>query len=84
LVQPTRLRWWRGCCSLRCLTVAGSRHYLAFDVLIGTWRSRDARERQTPRWLLIPVLFTTFMFGPAGWLLYMALRFRRAPSQEPG
>ena len=56
------------------LLLAGWVHYLAFDLLIGTWEARDARERGVPRLLLIPCLFLTFMLGPAGWLLYMGLR----------
>ena len=58
----------------RWLLLAGWVHYLAFDLLIGTWEARDARDRGVPHLLLIPCLFLTFMFGPAGWLLYMGLR----------
>ena len=61
------------------ILLAGWVHYLAFDLLIGTWETRDARERGIPPLLLIPCLFLTFMFGPAGWLLYMGVRrVRRA------
>jgi hypothetical protein len=56
------------------ILLAGWVHYLAFDLLIGTWEARDARERRVPHWLLIPCLFLTFMFGPVGWLLYMGVR----------
>jgi Domain of unknown function (DUF4281) len=62
------------------LLLAGWLHYLAFDLLIGTWEARDARERRIPHILLVPCLFLTLMFGPAGWLLYMALRTVRARS----
>jgi hypothetical protein len=68
--------------SNRWLLLAGWLHYLAFDLLVGTWEASDARERGIPRWLLIPALLATFMFGPAGWLLYLAVRARRA--QAPG
>ena len=61
----------------RWLLLAGWVHYLAFDLLIGTWEARDARDRGLPHLLLIPCLFLTFMFGPAGWLLYMGLRTLR-------
>lgn len=54
--------------------LAGWIHYLAFDLLIGTWEVRDARERGVPHWLVLPCLFLTFMFGPAGWLLYQGIR----------
>lgn len=56
------------------LLLAGWIHYLAFDLLVGTWEARDARERGVPHLLLIPCLFLTFMFGPAGWLLYQGVR----------
>ena len=56
------------------LLLAGWLHYLAFDLLIGTWEARDARERRVPHLLLVPCLFLTLMFGPAGWLLYMGVR----------
>lgn len=58
------------------LLLAGWMHYLAFDLLIGTWEARDAVQRSVPRVLLAPCLFLTLMFGPMGWLLYMLLRGR--------
>lgn len=66
------------------LLLAGWVHYLAFDLLVGTWEVRDAQGRGIPHALVVPCLFVTFMFGPAGWLLYLALRsalgLRRAPA----
>ena len=59
------------------LLLAGWLHYLAFDLLIGTWEARDSVERGVPRWALIPCLFLTLMFGPAGWLVYRIVRVRR-------
>lgn len=56
------------------LLLAGWVHYLAFDLLIGTWEVRDAQERGIPHVFVLPCLFLTFMFGPAGWLLYLTLR----------
>ena len=56
------------------LLLAGWVHYLAFDLLIGTWETRDARERGVPHLMLVPCLVLTFLFGPAGWLLYQGLR----------
>ena len=58
------------------MVLAGWLHYLAFDLLIGTWEARDAVERGVPQWLLVPCLFLTFMFGPIGWLAYVAVRTR--------
>ena len=52
------------------LLLAGWIHYLAFDLLIGRWELRDAQERGIPHALVVPCLALTFLFGPAGWLLY--------------
>jgi hypothetical protein len=56
------------------LLLAGWLHYLAFDLLIGTWEARDSVERGVPRWALVPCLFLTFMFGPTGWIAYRIVR----------
>ena len=56
------------------LLLAGWVHYLAFDLLIGSWEMEDARERGIPHLMVIPCLLLTFMFGPAGWLLYRIVR----------
>ena len=61
----------------RWLLLAGWVHYLAFDLLVGTWEARDARERGVPHLLLVPCLFLTLMFGPAGWLAYLGVRGSR-------
>jgi len=62
----------------RWMLLAGWIHYLAFDLLVGTWEVQDARERGLAHLLLVPCLLLTFMFGPAGWLLYQGVR-RFAP-----
>jgi hypothetical protein len=59
--------------------LAGWVHYLAFDMLIGTWEVRDARERGVPHLLVVPCLALTFLFGPSGWLAYMIVRSARKP-----
>jgi len=66
------------------LLLAGWIHYLAFDLLIGSWEARDSRERGISHLLLVPCLIVTFLFGPAGWLLYLGVRSlssRAAPRQ---
>jgi len=59
------------------LLLAGWLHYLAFDLLIGAWEARDSIERAVPRWLLVPCLFLTLMFGPLGWLAYVIVSAKR-------
>ena len=56
------------------LLLAGWVHYLAFDLFVGRWEVRDARERGIPHLAVVPCLLLTFLFGPAGWLAYAALR----------
>lgn len=53
---------------------AGWLHYLAFDLFVGAWISRDGTGRGVPALLILPCLPLTFLFGPAGLLLYLALR----------
>jgi hypothetical protein len=61
------------------LLLAGWIHYLAFDLLVGSWQVRDARERRIKHLFVVPCLVFTFLFGPAGWLLYLGVR-SRAPA----
>lgn len=58
------------------LLLAGWIHYLAFDLLVGSWEARDARDRRIAHMFVVPCLILTFLFGPAGWLLYLGLRSR--------
>ena len=57
---------------------AGWLHYLAFDLFVGTWIVEDGAQRGVAPWLIIPCLALTFMFGPAGYLLYLLLRLTRS------
>lgn len=56
------------------ILLAGWTHYLAFDLLVGAWEVRDAAARRIPHWRVLPCLLLTFLFGPAGWLLYLIVR----------
>ncbi len=56
-------------------TLAGWIHYLAFDLLVGTWEVKDSQEKGISHWFVIPCLVLTFLFGPIGFLLYSILRF---------
>ena len=55
--------------------VAGWIHYLAFDLLIGAWITRTARTDGINHLLILPCLVLTFLFGPAGFLVFTLLRF---------
>ena len=54
--------------------LAGWIHFLAFDLLIGTWVARTASREGVAFLFVVPCLFLTFMFGPAGYLAFSALR----------
>ena len=54
--------------------LAGWTHYLAFDLFIGGWEVRDAQRRGIPHLLVVPALVLTFLLGPGGLLLYLAIR----------
>ena len=58
------------------LLLAGWIHYLAFDLFVGAWEVRDAHTRGMSHALVLPCLALTFLFGPAGWMLYLILRLR--------
>jgi hypothetical protein len=57
------------------LLTAGWLHYLAFDLFVGAWIADQADVLRLPRLLLLPVLALTFLFGPAGLLAFVLLRF---------
>ena len=56
------------------LLLAGWVHYLAFDLLVGTWEREEAARLGMSRWLLLPCLLLTFLFGPIGWLAFLGVR----------
>ena len=53
---------------------AGWLHYLAFDLFIGTWIAREGLDVGVPRLLILPCLLLTFLLGPVGLLIFLALR----------
>jgi hypothetical protein len=55
-------------------TLAGWIHYLAFDLFVGSWETKDAQERRISHWFVVPCLILTFLLGPIGFLLYHVLR----------
>jgi hypothetical protein len=60
--------------TVREAVLAGWIHYLAFDLFIGAWEVRTGRADGMPFLLVLPCLPLTFMFGPAGLLLFIILR----------
>jgi hypothetical protein len=63
--------------------LAGWTHYLAFDLFIGGWEVRDAQRRAIPHLMVVPALVLTFLLGPAGLLLYLAVRRVRGSQERP-
>lgn len=59
------------------ILVAGWFHYLAFDLLVGAWISRRAREESIPHLVVVPLLVLTFLLGPVGYLGFQLLRLAR-------
>lgn len=67
----------------RELLLAGWLHYLAFDLFVGAWIVRTARETSMPFWMVVPCLPATFLFGPVGYLAFAMIRFSRARRAAP-
>ena len=60
--------------------VIGWTHYLAFDLFVGLWISRDADHKGFSRIVQIPFLVATLIAGPIGlgsWLIVREARARR-------
>ena len=58
--------------------VVGWTHYLALDLFTGLWIARDADAKGFSRLVQSPVLLLTFLAGPAGLLVWLVVRERRA------
>ena len=61
------------------IALAGWLHYLAFDLFIGAGAVRTARSEGTPHLLVLPHLVLIFLFGPAGFLTFHAMRASLRP-----
>jgi hypothetical protein len=57
------------------VALAGWVHYLSFDLFVGGWIARQVMENGLSRWILLPLLPLTFMFGPAGLLGFQLASF---------
>ncbi|KAL7532365.1 hypothetical protein ACHAXR_005630 [Thalassiosira sp. AJA248-18] len=52
-------------------------HYCCYDALVGRWIVLDSVERGANNlihvFVIVPILFMALMFGPIGWLAYVAV-----------
>ncbi len=64
--------------------LAGWVHYLAFDLFIGGWIAVKADEVGISRVIQAPILLATFLAGPLGLALFLAMRvfYRRKSETE--
>ncbi|MCF8257481.1 MAG: DUF4281 domain-containing protein [Flavobacteriales bacterium] len=53
-------------------------HYLVFDLFVGAWMVRDAKDLGIRHALIIPSLLLTLMLGPIGLMTYVAIRWWRS------
>ncbi|MFM9852894.1 MAG: ABA4-like family protein [Sphingomonadaceae bacterium] len=65
------------------MIAAGWIHYLAFDQFVGAWIARRADEIGLPRLIQAPILALTFMFGPAGYALFILARSALSVTSRP-
>jgi hypothetical protein len=49
-------------------------HFLVFDLFVGAWIARDATRCGLSRWIVLPALIFTLMFGPLGLAIYLLTR----------
>ena len=54
--------------------LAGWVHYLAFDLLVGMWMLDQNKTLKIHQLIMAPCLLGTFMLGPVGFLVFMAIR----------
>lgn len=55
------------------VALAGWVHCLAFDLFVGLWIAKRADVMGLNRLVQAPILITTFMFGPFGFLLFQVV-----------
>jgi hypothetical protein len=56
------------------LAAAGWVHYLALDLMTGTWIKKNAFKNGIPHWVTLICLLLTLMAGPIGLLAYLVTR----------
>jgi hypothetical protein len=60
--------------SVEPAVLVGWIHYLAFDLFVGSWVFMVARRKGINHFLIIPCLLLCFMLGPAGLVLFFAIK----------
>ncbi len=63
--------------------LAGWIHYLVLDLFVGGWMTRDAMRLGVSAVATAPCLVLTCLLGPAGLLLYWAVRSPHARRRPP-
>ncbi|SBT40965.1 ABA4-like family protein [Micromonospora auratinigra] len=58
-------------------------HMIAFDLFVGRWAWRDARQRRVPALVVSPLLVLTILLGPLGLAAYLAVRPRWDRPADP-
>lgn len=56
------------------LVLIGWLHYLAFDLIVGSWEYKDSQAHQISRYVVASCLLATFLAGPIGLLMYLLVR----------
>jgi Domain of unknown function (DUF4281) len=75
---PGNIASWEGIAAMLgqpWLLIAGWLHYLAFDLLVGTWQVETARKEGIPYVAVLPCLLLTFVLGPIGFLAFLIARW---------
>jgi hypothetical protein len=63
--------------------VVGWTHYIALDLFTGLWIARDGDGKHISRFIQAPILLATFMAGPLGLLIWLAVREPAARRTAP-
>ncbi len=66
----------------KSMILTGWFNYLSFSLLVGIWQVHDARQEKIPHFAVIPGLLLTLLAGPAGLLVYLAVRAIRKGKWE--
>lgn len=66
----------------KSMILTGWFNYLSFSLLVGIWQVHDARQEKIPHFAVVPGLILTLLAGPAGLLVYLAIRALRKGKWE--